>query len=109
MKFCVPLGECVTPPWRGEKPPEVLDADLGGEFQTGDVELCRERGGEADPMVVVLGGELKRTHLELTELPGRRPVVTDWLFSVGEELHRLLDESLRGRLVSSRSLRVRMW
>lgn len=29
--------------------------DLEGEFQTGDVEFCRESGGEADPTFEDLG------------------------------------------------------
>lgn len=51
-----------------------------------------------------LGGELNRLHLAA----GRRDMGTGGSLSVGEELQRLLEESLRGRRVSSRSLRVRM-
>lgn len=86
----------------------MLELDLGGELQTGDAEFCRERGGEADPKFDALGGELNRAHREWTVPPERSVIGTDGSFSDGEELHRLLDESLRGRRVSSRSLRVRM-
>ena len=72
--------------------------DLGGELQTGD----------ADPIFDVLGGELKREHLDWIVPPERRVIGTDGSLSVGEELQRLLAESLRGLRVSSRSLRVKM-
>lgn len=94
--------------WRGDSPAERLELDLGGELQTGDVEFCRDRGGEAGPKFDDLGGELKRAHLVLTVPPERRVIGTAGSLSVGEELQRLLDESLRGRRVSSRSLNVRM-
>jgi len=86
----------------------MLELDLGGELQTGEIEFCRERGGEVVPRFDDLGGELNRAHLEWLVPPERRFIGTDGLLSVGEELQRLLDESLRGRRVSSRSLRVRM-
>lgn len=86
----------------------MLELDLGGEFHTGDVEFCSDKGGEADPKFDGLGGELNRADLEWTGPPERRVFGTDGSISVGEELQRLLDESLRGRRVSSRSLRVRM-
>lgn len=95
-------------PCRGDSPVEMLELDLGGELQTGDAEFCRERGGEADPKFDALGGELNRAHRECTVPPERSVIGTDGSLSDGEELHRLLDESLRGRRVSSRSLRVRM-
>lgn len=95
-------------PCRGDSPVEMLELDLGGELQTGDAEFCRERGGEADPKFDALGGELNRAHREWTVPPERSVIGTDGSLSDGEELHRLLDESLRGRRVSSRSLRVRM-
>lgn len=95
-------------PCRGDRPAEMLELDLGGELQTGDVEFCRDRGGDTDPKFEVLGGELNRAHLEWTVPPERRVIGTDGSLSVGEELQRLLDDSLRGRRVSSRSLKVRM-
>lgn len=95
-------------PCRGDSPVEMLELDLGGELQTGDAEFCRERGGEADPKFDALGGELNRAHREWTVPPERSVIGTDGSLSDGEELHLLLDESLRGRRVSSRSLRVRM-
>lgn len=95
-------------PCRGDSPVEMLELDLGGELQTGDAEFCCERGGEADPKFDALGGELNRAHREWTVPPERSVIGTDGSLSDGEELHRLLDESLRGRRVSSRSLRVRM-
>lgn len=95
-------------PCRGDSPVEMLELDLGGELQTGDAEFCRERGGEADPKFDALGGELNRAHREWTVPPERSVIGTDGSLSDGEELQRLLDESLRGRRVSSRSLRVRM-
>lgn len=58
--------------------------------------------------MVDLGGELNLVPLGPVQPPGRWLIVPPGLVSVGEELQRLLDESLRGRLVSSRSLRVRM-
>lgn len=66
-----------------------------------------ESGGDAE-LKLDLGGELNRAHLELIVPPERRVIGPDGSFSVGEELQRLLDESLRGRRVSSRSLSVRM-
>lgn len=95
-------------PCRGDSPVEMLELDLGGELQTGDAEFCRERGGEADPKFDALGGELNRAHREWTVPPERSVIGMDGSLSDGEELQRLLDESLRGRRVSSRSLRVRM-
>lgn len=95
-------------PCRGDSPAEMLELDLGGELQTGDVEFCRDRRGEVDPKFDDLGGELKRAHLEWTVPPERRVIGTDGSLSVGEELQRLLVESLRGRRVSSRSLNVRI-
>lgn len=95
-------------PCRSDSPAEMLEFDLGGELQTGDVEFWRDRGGEAEPKLDDLGGELNRAHLELTVPPERRVIGTDGSLSVGEELQRLLDETLRGRRVSSRSLNVRM-
>lgn len=95
-------------PCRGDSPAEMLELDLGGELQTGEVEFCLDSGGEADPRCDVLGGELNRAHREWTVPPERRVIGTDGSLSVGEELQRLLDESLRGRRVSSRSLSVRM-
>lgn len=86
----------------------MLELDLGGEFHTGEVEFWSKRVGEADPKFDVLGGELNRADLERTGPPVRRVTVADGSLSVGEELQRLLDESLRGRRVSSRSLSVRM-
>lgn len=83
----------------------MLEFDLGGEFQTGDIEFCRESGGEADPTVEDIWWEPNRADLEFTE---RRLVGADGLLSVGEELQRLLVEILRERRGSSRSLRVRM-
>lgn len=80
--------------------------DLGGELQTGDVEFCLDRGGEADPKLD-LGGELKRARLEWTLPPERRVMGTDGSPSDCEELQRLLVESLRGRRVSSKSLKVK--
>lgn len=95
-------------PCRGDSPAEMLELDRGGELQMGDAEFCRDRGGDAAPKFDDLGGELNRAHLELTVPPERRVIGTDGSLSVGEELQRLLDESLRGRRVSSRSLKVRM-
>lgn len=95
-------------PCRGDSPAEMLELDLGGELQTGDAEFCRDRRGEVDPKFDDLGGELKREHLGWMVPPERRVIGTDGSLSVGEELQRLLDESLRGRRVSSRSLSVRM-
>lgn len=95
-------------PCRGDSPAEMLELDLGGELQTGDVEFCRDRGGEAGPKLDDRGGELNRAHLELTVPPERRVIGVVGSLSVGEALQRLLDESLRGRRVSSRSLSVRM-
>lgn len=95
-------------PCRGESPAEMLELDLGGELQTGDAEFCRDRGGEADPKFDDLGGELNRAHLEWMVPPERSVIDTDGSLSVGEELRRLLDDSLRGRRVSSRSRNVRM-
>lgn len=105
MKFCIPLGEWETAPWRGERAEEMLEFDLGGEFQIEDVEFCRESGGEAESTFDDLGWEPNRADLDFTE---RRLIGADRLLSVGEELQRRLDESLRGRRGSSRSLRVRM-
>lgn len=48
-------------PCRGESPAEMLELDLGGELQTGDVEFCRDRGEETFDD---LGGEPNRAHLE---------------------------------------------
>ena len=93
---------------RGDIPAVMLELDLGGELHTGDVEFCRDRGGEAGPTLDDLGGELNSAHLEWTVPPERRVIGTVGSLSVGEELQRLLDESLRGRRVSSRSLSVRM-
>lgn len=93
---------------RGEIPAERRELDLGGELQEGDVEFCRERGGETGLKLDDLGGELNRLHLGLTMPPERRVIGTDGSLSVGEELQWLLDESLRGRRLSSRSLSVRM-
>lgn len=95
-------------PCRGDNPAQMLELDLGGELQTGDIEFCLERGGEAGPKFDDLGGEPNRAHLELMVPPERRVIGADGSLSVGEELQRLLDESLRGRRVSSRSLSVRM-
>lgn len=95
-------------PCRGDSPAEMLELDLGGELQTGDAEFCRDRGGEAAPMLDDLGGELNRAHLEGMVPPERRVMDADGSLSDGEELRRLLDDSLRGRRVSSRSLNVRM-
>lgn len=97
-------------PRRGDSPVVMLELDRGGELQTGDAgdEFCRDRGGEAAPKLDDLGGELNRAHLEWTVPPERSVIGTDGSLSVGEELQRLLDESLRGRRVSSRSLNVRM-
>lgn len=95
-------------PCRGDSPAEMLELDLGGELQTGDAEFCRDRGGEADPKFDDLGGELNRAHLEWTVPPERRVIGTDGSLSVSEELRRLLDDSLRGLRVSSRSRNVRM-
>lgn len=86
----------------------MLELDLGGELHTGDAEFCRDSRGEVDPRFDDLGGEPKSPHLELTVPPERRVIGTDGSLSVGEGLQRLLDESLRGRRVSSRSLNVRM-
>lgn len=95
-------------PCRVNSPAEKLELDRGGELQTGDAEFCRDRGGEAAPKFDDLGGELNRAHLEWTVPPERRVIGTDGSLSVGEELQRLLDESLRGLRVSSRSLNVRI-
>lgn len=109
LKFCLPLGECVMAPCRGDSPAVMLELDRGGELQTGgDTEFCRDRGGDAAPKLDVFGGELNRAHLDWMVPPERRVIGTDGSLSVGEELQRLLDESLRGRRVSSRSLSVRM-
>lgn len=95
-------------PCRGDSPAEILELDLGGELHTGEAEFCRDRGDEAGPKFDDLGGDPNRAHLEWTVPPERRVIGTDGSLSVGEELQRLLDESLRGRRVSSRSLNVRM-
>jgi len=98
----------VIAPLRGDSAAEMLALDRGGELQTGDAEFCLDRGGEAAPRFDDLGGELNRAHREWTAPPERRVIWTAGSLSVGEELQRLLDESLRGRRVSSRSLNVRM-
>lgn len=104
LKFCLPLYNWVMSPCWGDKPAEILELDWGGEFQTGDVGFCCDRRGEVDDF----GGELKREVLECPVPLERRFTGTDGSLSVGEELQRLLEESLRGRRVSSRSLNVRM-
>lgn len=86
----------------------MLEFDRGGELHTGDAEFCRDRGGEADPKCDDLGGEPNKAHLEWTVPPERRVIGADGSLSVGEELQRLLDDSLRGRCVSSKSRNVRM-
>lgn len=88
---------------RGESPAVMLELDRGGELQTGDAEFCRDRGGDPDD----LGGEPNRAHLEWMVPPERRVIGTEGSLSVGEELQRLLDDSLRGRWVSSKSRSVR--
>lgn len=107
-KFCFPLGEKVMAPWRGDSATERVEVDPGGEFQIGDTVLCCGRTGEVDGKLGVLGGELNREHLELKVPPERRVMGTDGSLSVGEELRRLREESLRGLRLSSRSLSVRM-
>lgn len=69
------------------------------------MEFCLDRGGEAK--LDDLGGEPKRAHLEWMLLPERRVIGTVGSLSDCEELQRLLDESLRGRRVSSRSRSVK--
>lgn len=91
-------------PCRGDSPTEM--PDLGGELQTGDVEFCLDRGGEADPKLA-LGGELKSARLEWTPPPERRVMGAEGSLSDCEELQRLRVESLRGRRVSSKSLNVK--
>lgn len=82
---------------------------MGGELQTEDMVLCCGKRGEVDPKFDVLGGELNKEHLEWKVPPERRVMGTEEVsLSVGEELRRLLDESLRGLRVSSRSLSVKM-
>lgn len=94
-------------PCRGDSPAAMVEVDLGGELQTGDMVLCCGRRGEVDPKFDALGGELNKEHLEWKVPPERRVMGTEVSLSVGEELRRLL-ESLRGLRVSSRSLSVRM-
>ncbi len=95
-------------PCRGDSPAEMLELDLGGELQTGDVEFCCDRGDVTDATLEDLGGEPNRAHLGWMVPPERRVIGADGSLSDGEELQRLLDESLRGRRVSSRSLSVKM-
>lgn len=95
-------------PCRGDSPEAMFEVDLGGELQAGDIVLCCGKRGEVDPKFDVLGGELNKEHLEWKVPPERRVMGTEVSVSVGEELQRLLDESLRGLRVSSRSLIVRM-
>lgn len=95
-------------PCRGDSPAVMLEVDLGGELQTGDMVLCCGKRGEVDSKFDVLGGELNKEHLEWKVPPERRVMGTEVSLSVGEELRRLFDESLRGLRVSSRSLSVRM-
>lgn len=99
-------------PQHGESPGErLLEGDVGGEPQLGDAELRlnRGRGGEPDMRSADLGGELNRMDRGWRVPPERSVMGTEGLLSVGEELQRLRDNSLRGRRLSSRSLMVRMW
>lgn len=108
LKNCLPLGEWVMAPCPGDSPAEMLDGDVGGDPQTGDAELRprRDEGGEVGTRSEDLTGESKRGDLEWRVPPERRVIGTEGSLSVGEELQRLLDDSLRGRRVSSRSLMV---
>lgn len=110
LKKCLPLGEWVRAPCRGDSPAEMLEGDVGGELQIGDAEFRprRDEGGDVDISSGDLTGELKRGDLELRVPPERRVIGREGSLSVGEELQRLLDDSLRGRRVSSKSLMVRM-
>lgn len=86
----------------------MSEVDRSGDPQTGDFDICRDGRGELDSMLADLGGELNRADLKWAGPPERRVTGTDGSLSVGEELQRLLDESLRGLRVSSRSLNVRI-
>lgn len=107
-KFCFALGEKVMAPCRGDSPTDRLEVEPGGEFQMGDAVICCGRPGEVDGRLDDLGGELNKEHLELKVPLERRVKGALGSLSVGEELRRLREESLRGRRLSSRSLSVRM-
>lgn len=103
-------GGLPAAPGRREKGWVRLEGDKGGEPQLEEPARGRTCRGELRRFSLVLGGQLKGRDLGW-RVPPERSVIGPARPSVGEEESPewQLRDRRRGRRVSSRSLRVKMW